>query len=136
MAGMQPFTTFDELWHNVPVDDQATVLASAFSSLDSGGSGRYEPVAMVKEFGKGRSFTLMLGHDTRAMDNLGFQSLLARGSEWAATGNVTLPLPGNWPSINKEDLPLVDEPYRFHSKNGTFGLRDDKNRLAIQLRHQ
>lgn len=103
--GMGPFQTFDELWHDAPVQDEATVLASAFSSQESRGSGKYEPVAMVRRFGEGRSFTLMLGHDTKAMENAAFQALLARGTEWAATGEVTIPLPSEWPAVIENDLP-------------------------------
>jgi hypothetical protein len=40
----------------------------------------------------------MLGHTWREEENpnlqcIGFQTLLARGAEWAATGRVTIPLP-------------------------------------------
>src|SRR5258708_23029395 len=34
-----------------------------------------------------------LGHDARSMSGLGFQVTLQRGTEWAATGKVTLPAP-------------------------------------------
>jgi hypothetical protein len=35
--------------------------------------------------------TLLLGHDAESMDNPGFQTLLRRGVEWAATGRVETP---------------------------------------------
>jgi hypothetical protein len=44
----------------------------------------------VRAFGKGRCFALLLGHDARTMQNAGFQALLVRGTEWAATGKVTV----------------------------------------------
>ncbi len=122
--GMEPFETFDELWHNAPVDSKATVLASAYSSTESRGSDRYEPVAMVKQYGEGRSFTLILGHDTKSMSNVALQSLLVRGTEWAATGEVTLPLPIEWPSIELSELPEADESLRFFSEDDTFALAD------------
>ena len=31
----------------------------------------------------------------------GFQTLLARGIEWAASGKVTIPLPARFPTIDK-----------------------------------
>ena len=64
------------------------VLATAFSAKDRGGSGQDEPVAMTTEFGRGRCFNLVLGHNVAAMENAGFQTLLVRGVEWAATGKV------------------------------------------------
>jgi hypothetical protein len=35
----------------------------------------------------------VLGHDVAAMKDLGFQTLLIRGVEWAATGKVRTPVP-------------------------------------------
>ena len=48
---------------------------------------------MVIPFGQGRVFHTTLGHFTDAIHGLGFQLTLARGTEWAATGTVTLPAP-------------------------------------------
>ena len=53
-----------------------------------GGTGKAEPIAFATDFGKGRGFTLLLGHDVRAMASDGFKALLLRGTEWAATGKV------------------------------------------------
>ncbi|MEM0896508.1 MAG: ThuA domain-containing protein [Verrucomicrobiota bacterium] len=66
-----------------------TVLASAFSEPSTNGSGEHEPILMVINYGKGRVFHTTLGHDTTSMSGLGFQASLLRGTEWAATGNVT-----------------------------------------------
>jgi type 1 glutamine amidotransferase len=65
------------------------VLATAFSATEQQGSGRDEPVAWVRKFGQGRSFTLLLGHDAKAMESFGFQRLFQRGTAWAATGKVS-----------------------------------------------
>jgi type 1 glutamine amidotransferase len=59
--GLKEFQTFDELWDHAPVVSRGQVLASAFSSDDSKGSGEWEPVLMTREFGTGRSFTTLLG---------------------------------------------------------------------------
>ncbi len=67
------------------------VLATAFSSRESGGTGEHEPMLMVIQFEKGRVFHATLGHDVTAMQGAGFQVTLARGTEWAASGDVTLP---------------------------------------------
>jgi hypothetical protein len=47
----------------------------------------------TNKFGNGRVFTTALGHDADAMKLPGFVATLVRGSEWAATGAVTIPLP-------------------------------------------
>jgi len=70
-----------------------TVIATAFSAPDKGGTGKHEPILMVLKFGKGRVFHTVLGHDTRSMYGTGFEVTLARGTEWAATGKVTLKPP-------------------------------------------
>jgi type 1 glutamine amidotransferase len=88
--GLSSFTTTDELWHRMVAQPEKKVLATAFSARDRGGSGQDEPVAMVTQFGKGRCFNLVLGHNAKTMDNSGFQTLLLRGTEWAATGQVTI----------------------------------------------
>ncbi|HPM84464.1 MAG TPA: ThuA domain-containing protein [Candidatus Anammoximicrobium sp.] len=77
--GVQPFDTTDELWQKPGVHPAATVLAT----------GDDQPVALVTEFGKGRGFTLLLGHSEAFMETPGFQTLLCRGVEWAASGQVT-----------------------------------------------
>jgi len=80
-AGLAPFQTRDELWRRPGVAPGAQVLATAEG----------EPVALASRVGQGRSFTLLLGHDAACMDNPGFQALLRRGAEWAATGRVAPP---------------------------------------------
>jgi len=42
-----------------------------------------------------------MGHDLEAMRCVGFIATLQRGTEWAATGNATLPLPENFPTPSK-----------------------------------
>jgi type 1 glutamine amidotransferase len=45
------------------------------------------------KYGNGRVFVDAMGHDADAMTLPGFVATLARGAEWAATGEVTIPLP-------------------------------------------
>ena len=89
--GLSNFKIADELWHRMLAQPEKRVLATALSETQWRGTGNEEPMVMVTDFGRGRCFNLVLGHDTGAMENLGFQSLLLRGSEWAATGKVTIP---------------------------------------------
>ncbi len=83
------FTIHGELWHRPGIREGVTVLATAFSAKEQDGSGQDEPIAMVRHFGQGRCFTLLLGHDVDEMENPGFEALLIRGTEWAATGKVS-----------------------------------------------
>jgi uncharacterized protein len=78
-----------------------TVLASAFSSLDTKGSGEHEPLLMVIPYGKGRVFHTALGHAMEAINCVGFATTFQRGAEWAATGKVTQKVPSNFPTADK-----------------------------------
>jgi len=88
-AGLNAFQTFDEYWQNAPVAPGARVLATVTPQPEFGGTGQPEPMALATEFGAGRGFTLLLGHDSRAMASAGFKQLLRRGTEWAASGKVS-----------------------------------------------
>lgn len=87
--GVAPFETFDELWHGVPLPEGAAVLATAYSSTEFGGSGKHEPILMVRGYGEGRCVNFLLGHHVQAMQPQAFATLLRRSAEWAATGTVT-----------------------------------------------
>lgn len=93
-AGLNIFETFDEFWQNTEVAPGAVALAAVTPKKAFGGSGKPEPIAFVTNYGQGRGFTLLLGHNTRGMESDGFKALLCRGAEWAATGKV---LQGNRP---------------------------------------
>ena len=96
------FHAKDELYHGQrgPAKDMH-ILATAYSDKDKGGTGTNEPMIWVIPYGKGRVFTTVMGHvgggETQAIRCVGFQTVVARGSEWAATGKVTLPIPKNFP---------------------------------------
>ena len=66
--------------------ENMTILATA---LAKGGSERHEPVLMTISYGKGRIFHTVMGHDHKSMHGVAFQETLIRGTEWAATGEVT-----------------------------------------------
>ncbi len=57
------------------------------------GKGLDQPVLWTVTYGSGRVFVTALGHDPDAMRLPGFVVTLTRGSEWAATGKVTIPVP-------------------------------------------
>jgi len=77
------------------------VLATAFSSPETNGSGEHEPMLMTIQYGKGRVFHTTLGHSVQAMKCAGFITTLQRGTEWAATGKVTQKVPKDFPTLEK-----------------------------------
>jgi type 1 glutamine amidotransferase len=104
----------DELYHGQrgPAEDME-VLATAYSDKSKGGTGTNEPMIWVIPYGKGRVFTTVLGHvggnDTTAIRCVGFKTVMLRGTEWAATGKVTLPIPANFPSADEVRLDPAGE---------------------------
>jgi type 1 glutamine amidotransferase len=86
----------DELYQNSVMLPGSEVLATAFSDkkVDPKNTDRHEPVVWVARYGKGRVVENVLGHDVAAMKGSpGFQVLLVRGVEWAATGEAKAPAP-------------------------------------------
>ena len=91
------FMQWDELYHklvhmhNVPYQ----MLAHAYSAPDTGGTGNYEPMMVVTQYGQGRIFHQVLGHiwkgqeQMQAFESKGFQETLIRGCEWAARDKVS-----------------------------------------------
>lgn len=81
-----------------------TLMFTAFALKERGGSGREEPLIFTVDYGKARIFHIMLGHagdsleDNPSMQCTGFQVLLQRGAEWAATGKVKQKVPKDFPT--------------------------------------
>ena len=88
----------------------AELLYTAYADPGRGGFGREEPLVFTVDYGKARIFHLMIGHagpsleDNPAMQCTGFQTLLLRGSEWAATGKVRQRVPDDFPTERKSSL--------------------------------
>lgn len=109
--GLEDFDTRDEVFctmkniHNVPYQ----VLAAAYSDPTvisrhgQPGTGCDEPIALVGQYGKGRTFNQVLGHVWPYYTGHGlgentmvsfaprqFRQMFVRGCEWVATGSVEL----------------------------------------------
>ncbi|MBL8818057.1 MAG: ThuA domain-containing protein [Planctomyces sp.] len=77
------------------------VLATAFSDPSTGGTGRHEPMIFTVSYGKGRVFHTPMGHADYSQECVGFITTLQRGTEWAATGKVTVEIPSDFPTADK-----------------------------------
>lgn len=78
--GLKDFDTTDELYYNQKGDEPVTPLLTAYSAT----SGKDEPLAWAYEFGRGRIFQTLLGHDEASFQSPAFNILLKRAAEWAA----------------------------------------------------
>ncbi len=90
--------TLDELYDSLrgPAEN-ITLLATAYSDPETGGTGKHEPILFTVDYGKGRVFHTVLGHDDVSCSGVGFMTTFARGTEWAATGEATIPVPPDFP---------------------------------------
>lgn len=92
------------------------ILASAFASPDKKGSGRHEPILMALEYEKGRVFHTTLGHAAYSCECVGFITTFLRGAEWAATGEVTIAIPDDFPTGKQESVRKFDERKKAESE--------------------
>ncbi len=90
--------------------ENMTILATGKDLSDSAPTDRHEPMLMVISYDKGRIFHTVLGHDDFSLEGVGFIVSFLRGVEWAATGNVTQPIPSDFPTAE-------------HSSSRTFELK-------------
>jgi len=90
MSGLKnPLRTADRPLAGLKLFPEAEVLAT---------TDKDEPLLFASSHGKGRVFCSALGHDLGSMQEKAFITTFLRGTEWAASGQVTLPndigLPG------------------------------------------
>jgi type 1 glutamine amidotransferase len=103
--------TKDELYERLrgPAENM-TILATAFADPQQQGSGRHEPMMMTVNFGDGRIFHTTLGHADYSCQCVGFITWLLRGTEWAATGDVTIGVPDDYPTADRSSSREFNPP--------------------------
>ncbi|MFN3165934.1 MAG: ThuA domain-containing protein [Phycisphaeraceae bacterium] len=112
----------DELYHGQrgPAENM-TVLLTAYSDKNTGGTGKHEAVVWTIPFGEGLVMTNVMGHwwkndkDAPALKCAGFQTIFTRSVEWLATGKVTQPVPDDFPTKDAVSVRELDkfEPLAF-----------------------
>jgi uncharacterized protein len=120
------------------------ILATAFADTAKGGGGtlRDEPMLMAITYEKGKIFHTAMGHADEgggpAMQCAGFIVTLQRGAEWAVTGNVTQPVPFDFPSaagvVLRPDLKEISLDEAF-SKIGSYDVAKSTKYLTCLQSH-
>ncbi|MCE7060240.1 ThuA domain-containing protein [Dyadobacter sp. CY343] len=100
----------DELYDRLrgPAENMQ-VLATAFSPKTNNGTDRNEPMLLTVQYGKGRIFHMALGHADYSVECVGFITSLQRGTQWAATGKVDIPIPKDFPTEDKVSQRKFDQ---------------------------
>lgn len=103
----------DELYSNLrgPAKNM-TVLVTGFANPALRGASPYnEPLLFTVDYGKGRVFHSTLGHvgarddeNVKSVNNVSFITTFLRGVEWAATGDVSLPVPDDFPNAYQTSI--------------------------------
>ena len=117
-AGMEAFDTEDELYTCLDGTAPIEVLAQARSKVDK----KLYPMVFVLNYGKGRVFHCVLGHDVKALKPPNVRELYRRGCAWSAgldpvpakaTPKATAkPAAGpSWTFVSMPDFLNVDTDY-------------------------
>ena len=105
-AGLESFWIRDEFWQNTGLAAGVKALATSSPPLPPNEAAKdpakHNNILFTTEVEGARGFAIFLGHDASAMQNTAWRSLLQRGSEWAATGKVTLPPAKDWPATQAD----------------------------------
>ncbi len=97
------YTQMDECYAKLrgPAENM-TILATGKDMSGKAPTDRHEPMLMVIDYYKGRVFHTTLGHEDYSMEGVDFITTFLRGTEWAATGKVTIPVPDDFPGQDEK----------------------------------
>ncbi len=84
-AGLTDFETTDELYTCLAGETPIHIVATARSKVDH----KDYPIAFVLQYGKGKVFHCVLGHDVKALANPPVGELFRRGTAWTAGRSPT-----------------------------------------------
>jgi type 1 glutamine amidotransferase len=101
-AGLEPFWIRDEFWQNIGLAGGAKALAGVTPPPAANADAAKDPILFTSEVGAARGCAIFLGHDALTMKNTAWRTLLQRGTEWAATNQVTLPPAKDWPATQAD----------------------------------
>ncbi|MEM9702606.1 MAG: ThuA domain-containing protein [Planctomycetota bacterium] len=93
--------------------ENVTVLATGKDQSDRAPTDVHEPMLMTIKYGEGRVFHTMLGDNANACEGVGFIVTFTRGVEWAATGEVTIPVPDDFSTATE----AKSRPFRLTSSD-------------------
>ena len=116
--GLSDFYIFDELWIDAAQNESFQVLGNASLKKPLGEDRNKQPAILISNYGNGRIFHTILGHDARALRNSGFRTLITRAAEWAATGEVNATIPQEMLLSDSND----ETTYTWITNDTTFGL--------------
>ena len=81
--GVADFTTYDELYMGLAFRDGNDVFVTGTTEDIPGAT---FPLGWTRQYGDGRVFVLVLGHDWQSFHNPEFQKLVLNGVDWATGG--------------------------------------------------
>lgn len=121
--GMLGFRIMDEVWEKTELDPNAKAIGSLTATNAKDGHAIHEPAIFVSQYGKGRCFFTILGHDERALVNAGLRTLLLRAAQWCSGREVTIKPPAE---ISKMDANARPK-YNWTKSDTTFSLQNRHN---------
>jgi len=81
------------------------ILATAYADKGKGGTGVSEPMLWVIPYGKGKVVTNLMGHENgKAVQCVGFVTIMLRSCEWLATGKTGVAIPAAFPTADKSSV--------------------------------
>ncbi len=110
--------------------ENVEILATAYADIDMDeGTGENEPMIWTVKYGKGKVFHTLLGNTggtpSVGIECVGFIVTFLRGTEWAATGQVTYEIP--------DDFPTASEVKRWNAYNPPALIKVPEGVCSVQF---